>query len=743
MEGFADAMQKRKDQSLAKKDGIARMVELHKQYMTSVSWWDWKQSKIGTKNLLWKNLEDILVRSRNEDWTDKGLPTNEEVRTALNITGNKKIEEILASKPGNGESDFVEFARSVDQQRRQVEIEANRLRNYVLYGSADIEKAADAKHLEEQPFFTAFRDLDYKNQLRVACHLTQGLHRTKVGKQLLADLLFYLPFRFLDFFEDPGESFPDFTTNVADDALTVVKPLAGSYLRSPQKLKRELNPVVVSLIQLAQQLLAGINHQVVRNKDDPDARREAHQAFGTILDLFFDSANVFNEQAVNQYLPSTTHSNVLKDLSAGGIPLSEIGGLVPAYIGKSESILSTLSTDTGWLQENNPARQAVVGLKGFMASAGAVVHVLDRVEKYQEGNYQPADGGEDFTVIVKAFVDTSLSVTTLTKLGSKGFTKALNVVGLIMSGYDMVMNLFKAVDAYDRNDLSVAVGFGIAGLGTYAGIVGGLILIGQSNPIGWGLAIAGAAIALAGLTIADVTQDTKLLRWIRRCWFGRLYPGLDSNKPDKYYYNYADDDAGDELTAQARMTGTFYGFVADESVESVEVFDRRNDPEPSQLKITLDNVVLNSNTDIFIQPILNKGNGEYETQQFQHVIHLANMTNITNYHGSPPLDTKLGEEEHDPLDPPDAGEPSKGGINIWEDLSADSFSIEHLLGIDRATLQKREGHYLEIGIIPGSLKEDESNSLGPLVQGNSVSEISRAYNRVPIMVRDRKEIEIK
>lgn len=745
MTGDAEASE---GNSLAGNDAIARAFELHNRYVSQVDHWNHIQSQKGIQILLWNITENLLVQSRTSKWQNQsGLPTNDELRTALNIQGNDNIETILEREDGNSESRFVKQGRALDTQRRKVEERANDLRNYILYGSADIESAADAMAFHEQPFFAAFRNLDFNNQLRVACRITSGLSQSRVGKQLLTDLLFELPFRFLDFFHYPADDDVGFPAEPGSSSETEIKPLAERYVQSDDrgKLEKEFSPVVDNLLMLAGQTLPGVTYRVVHNPTSSPAREEAMQAFGTILYLFFDSDNVFDGDEVDQYFSSTSHDAVLSDLKSGGIPWSEVGGLVPAFVGKGEKIVGTINGETGWNGDVPASR--LVAVKGLLAGWGAGVHAMETVDKIQNDNYDGWDFAENLHVFVKTMLDTTIAKRIVDSIGKNSRAlgkKILGVIGIITNLVDMVINFYKARQAYDRNDLSVAIGFGIAGLGTLGGVATGMAyILGGLKGVGFVVAvIASAVVGLGGTIFATLTADSPVLTWVRRSIYGTLYGDDTSPDPTKFYYDYPSNNA--EQAASARMAGRYFSFQTDVAVNSVEVYDRHDAPEPSHLQVTLDNVVLASPTDVVIRPIVNKGNGDYETGQLQHVLHMADAKMLTNteHHDNPqappPLDTNLKSVNTDePIDTSPSWE-----LNVWEDQSASSFSIRDLVGIERSMLDTRSGHYLEIGIVPSSLKDSTSDSLGTQIRANTFEQYSKAYDRIPIMVRDRKEISL-
>ena len=155
---FESAMQQAQGESLAKKPGIKEAYDLIDDYGRKLDRWNSTQLRANNGILLWNLKKSVLQQSRS--WTDS--PTHGELRGAVGLDGYRKIEE-----------------------------KANRLRNYLLYGDKSIGKAANAKAYGENPFFKAMRDLDYKNQLRVACRITEDLYQSRIGKQLLGDLLFF------------------------------------------------------------------------------------------------------------------------------------------------------------------------------------------------------------------------------------------------------------------------------------------------------------------------------------------------------------------------------------------------------------------------------------------------------------------------------------------------------------------------------------------------------------------------
>lgn len=182
---FESAMQQAQGESLAKKPGIKEAYDLIDDYGRKLDRWNSTQLRANNGILLWNLKKSVLQQSRS--WTDS--PTHGELRGAVGLDGYRKIEEKI--EDGEGDSMFYYYGKAIDAQRQAVEEKANRLRNYLLYGDKSIGKAANAKAYGENPFFKAMRDLDYKNQLRVACRITEDLYQSRIGKQLLGDLLFF------------------------------------------------------------------------------------------------------------------------------------------------------------------------------------------------------------------------------------------------------------------------------------------------------------------------------------------------------------------------------------------------------------------------------------------------------------------------------------------------------------------------------------------------------------------------
>ncbi|MFC7081261.1 hypothetical protein [Halorussus caseinilyticus] len=482
-------------------------------------------------------------------------------------------------------------------------------------------------------------------------------------------------------------------------------------------------------------MIPGVIHRLTRDYERETTRNQALEALGTIFYPLFESENVFDEEAVKKHLPSTSPNAVLGDLASGDVPWSEVGGLVPAYVGKNAKVIHTISEETEWADSGNIIQRRAVALKGLFTLMGGAVHFYGTVSEYQSGNYELKDFGKNIVTLGKMMVDSvSVAKVVFSVAVNEIADKILGVVGLLADCYDAGMTLYKSVEAYERNDLSVAVGHGIAGLGAIGGIVSGTVLLaGTSNPVGWTIAgITSAIMFISGESVAALTADSALLQWVRRSAFGRNHGDIDSPEPSKFYYGYdsADDD---DQTADARMTGTYYGFQSDEKVVSINVLD--GEGIASMLKITLDEVVVASATDVFVQPIVDLGN-EYEVRPFQHIVHLANTAHVSNTADPPPLSTKLSPGAY-----ATPTKPSKWAIEIFEDPSENPFSIKDLLGIERSLLEKDRKHYLEIGIVPSSLKDTESDSIGPMIRASTADQYSRAYNRLPTMVRERKVID--
>lgn len=737
MSAFSSAMQQAKNESLVAKNGIAKAFLLQLRYENELKRWNRLQSLNGNRLRLWNLTGNLLKQSRTQKWKNtSGLPSNSDLRGALGITSSEKYEQLIDSQ-ADSQSEFIQYGQRIDEQRQRVEAKANDLRNYLLYGSEDIQKASEALPLEKQPFFTAFRDLDYKNQLRTAVKITDKLRHTLVGKQLLSDLLYDLPFRFVDFFYYPARDLPDYTLTVSNEDLTSIKPLAGEYVQSgsPGKLKKEFNPVVDNLMTLANQLMPGLVHRLTRNPDDGDVQADTLRTVGRILYPFFDSANVFDESEVRQHLSDTTPENLLGELAAGGINWSEVPELVPAYVGNAEKVISNISEETDWATAGNIVQQRAIALKGLFAVGGAVMHAANTVYEYNTGNYDWQDFGENFVVLAKTVADSTAVARALYKVGSKKIDKLLGVVGIIFDAYDTVMTLWDAYTAYQRNNISVAAGLGVAGIGTIGSGIAFAVAAG-SGGIGWTVAgVIGVAMALSGLTFASLTGPSPVLKWVKWSGFGNQFGSVDDPKPTKMYYDYQPEQSGDTLVSEARMTGTFYGFKTDATVTDVAT---RYDPGSdgvSQLIITLDDIVINSATDVVVQPIVNEGDGEYTTGPVQHVFHLSDATHVSRTPDPPPFSTEFKEAESTAT----LDKPSKWMIHVTEDINQSNFDIEDLLGIGAGDLS-RSGHYLEIGIVPSSLSETSSSGTGPTIQASTPAAWSKAYNRLPTMVRHRKEI---
>lgn len=728
---FESVMRQASGDSPAKKPGIKEAYQLIDDYVRKLDRWNSTQQKANNGILLWNLKKSVLQQSRS--WNQS--PTNSELRGALDLDGNRKIEEKI--EDGEGDSMFYYYGKAIDAQRQEVEEKANRLRNYVLYGDKTIEKASNAKPYTENSFLKAMRDLEYKNQLRVACRITENLYQSRIGKQLLADLLFYRPYRFMDFFDDPGKRLPDFSVDLPTEKETLIKPLAESYLKkvngSPTgKLKREENVVTFNLSTLASRLLPGVTHIVSHDPDDSDTRKAAQRAIGTILYPLFDSPKLWDDSKL-----SVPAGDVLSKLRTGSLAWSDVTSLGAGLVGKVEGGIDIVHESDGWKDLPSASKWAL-RLKGVVASVGGVTYAIGSFEKIQNDNYQPADAAASAVVLYKTAVDTN-TAQYLIKTGevaSKSSRKLIiEALGVIGDAIDAVQYFKNSWSNYARNDVSVGAGYGLAGLGAVTSFIAGALGI-LTSLSGIGLAVValvGIIMQITGLSIATFTQDSKLLRWFRQSMWGSNYPKNPANAvvpttPGNMAYRYVPETPVDE--AFSRMNGTFYSMTTDVSVSDVHFSP---DTAPPYVEITLDKLVMNSATDVVVRPIVNQGNGQYQHGDIQHVVHFSNKSAIT--------DANVNIQTHVPSG--NLNSPATAELRFTQDTSVSSSSVEDLVGIPQSTLDERGGHYVEIGVVPGELKGEIAKQTGTWLQktgGSSASPSDLPYDTLPIMTRKQVEL---
>jgi hypothetical protein len=727
---FESVMQQANDESLAKKPGIKEAFELIDDYSRKLSRWDSTQGKANNGILLWNLKKSILQQSRS--WS--GSPTNSDFRGALGLSGYRKIEEKI--EDGVGDSMFYYYGKAIDAQRQAVEEKANRLRNYLLYGDESIQKATNAKPYSENPFLKAMRDLDYKNQLRVACRITEDLFRSRIGKQLLSDLLFYPPYRFFDFFDNPGNPLPNYGVDLPTEKETLIKPLDGSYLQSssPGKLKRESNPVVWKLSRLATRLLPGVTQTVSHNPNDADTQEAAQWAIGTILYPFFDSSKLWDD--TNLSVPA---ADVLPKLKDGSLPWGDVTQLGGALVGKLSSGVEIVHENDGMWKLPTASKWAI-GLKGILASVGGALHAIGSFEKIQNDNYQASDLAESAVVLYKTAVDTKTAKYLIQskEVASTATRKVLTeLLGVIGDGIDAVQYFTSAWSSYERGDFSVTGGYGIAGMGAVTSFVAGALGI-VTSLSGIGLAViglVGIAMQITGLSIATFTQDSPLLDWFEQSMWGTNYPTDPANAvvpttPGNMAYRYSLREASSTEEAFSRMSGTFYGMRSDVSVSGV---DFHPNTAPPYIEITFEKLVPNSATDVVVRPIINQGSETYQLGDIQHVVHFSNKTAVT--------ESDVNIQTHVPSG--NWNSPTTAELRFTQDTSVSSSTVEDVVGIPQSTLDARGGHYVEVGIVPNELKGELSKQTGPWLQKPGSSNTSPSdlpYDTLPIMTRTQVEI---
>lgn len=728
---FESAMQGAKGESLVKKPGIKEAYKLIGDYGRALSRWDSTQQRANNGILLWNLKKSVLQQSRS--WS--GSPTHSELRGAVGLSGYRKIEEKI--EDGVGDSMFYYYGKSIDAQRQAVEEKANRLRNYLLYGDKSIEKAANAKPDSENPFFKAMRDLDYKNQLRVACRITEDLYRSRIGKQLLGDLLLYGPYRFIDFFDNPGNPLPDFTLDLPTEKKTLIKPLDESYLQIqnnlPGKLKRETNSVVLKLSTLATRILPGVTQMVSHNPNDADTRNAAQRAIGTILYPFFDSPKLWDDTDL-----SVPAADVLPKLREGSLSWGDFTKLGGALVGKIEGGIGIIDDAEGW-KDLPTASKWAAGLKGVVASVGGVVHAIGSFDKIQNDNYQASDAAASAVVLYKTAVDTKTAQYLIKtgKVASTGTRKILTeALGVIGDGIDAVQYFKSSWSNYQRNDFSVGAGYGLAGVGAVTSFIAGALGI-LTSLSGVGLVViglVGIALQITGLSIATFTQDSALLRWFRQSIWGSNYPKDPSTAvvpttPRSMAYRYSLAEASNE-EAFSRMSGTFYRMKTAVSASAV---DFHPNTAPPYIEITFDNLVVNSATDVVVRPIVNQGGGEYQLGDIHHVVHLSNKTTVTESDVNVQLHVPSGN----------LNSPTTAELRFTQDTSVSSSSVEDIAGIPESTLNARGGHYVEVGIVPSEVKGELSKQTGTWLQSPgsaSPSPSDLPYDTLPIMTRTQMEL---
>ena len=731
---FESVMREASGESLTKKPGIKEAYKLIDDYGRKLKKWDSMQEKANNGFLLWNLKKSVLQQSRT--WDDG--PTKWELRRAVNMYPDKSIEEKIESS--DGDSKFYYYGKSIDAHRQELEEKANRLRNYVLYGDKSIEKAANAKPYSENPFLKAMRELDYKNQLRAACRITEDLYRTRIGKQLLGDLLFYPPYRFIDFFDDPAKKLPDFTLDLPSQKETLIKPLADSYLilkngAPTGKLKRETNAVVMKLSTLATRLLPGVTQIVSQDPDDIDTKQAAQRAIGTILYPFFDSPKLWDDSQL-----SVPAADVLLKLRQGSLSWSDVTSLGGALVGKIEGGVGIIDDTDEW--KNLPDGSAwAAGLKSIVAGVGGALHAIESFEKIKNDNYQASDTGQTMIVLYKTAVDTTVAESVI-KGGREtleGARKvALQGLGVVADGIDAIQYYQSSWANYARNDFSVARGYGLAGWGAATSFVAGVLGI-VTSLSGVGLAVVGLvgiAMQVTGLSIATFTQDSWILRWFRNSAWGKNYEkGLSTAQvpttPGKMAYRYDVDGASIEEEF-SRMNGSYYGKTTDISVSYID-FAYNSGPLPSYLEVTFNNIVVNSATDIVVRPIFHKGNENYEYRDRHHIVHLRNKELVTD------SDVKVS------LDVPsrDYDSQTTATLRISEDDSMSSSTVKDVVGIEASEFDTRGGHYVEIGIIASELKGKLTKEMGTILKRPSSSTSSPSalpYDTVPIMARSQEEL---
>jgi hypothetical protein len=730
---FESAMQDAQGESLAKKPGIKEAYRLIDNYGRKLRRWNSTQSRAKNGILLWNLKKSVLQQSRT--WNDS--PTKWELRRAVDLYPDSTIEEKIENGTGDSDSSFYNYGKAIDSQRQKVEAKANRLRNYVLYGDESIQKAANAKSYSENPFFKAMRDLDYKNQLRVACRITEDLYQSRIGKQLLGDLLFYPPYRFIDFFDDPAKRLPDFSVDLPSQKETLIKPLAESYLKKKNgsttgQLKRQTNTVVLKLSTLATRMLPGVTQMVSHAPNDADTRKAAQRAIGTILYPLFDSPKLWDDS--NLSVPA---ADVLPKLRTGSLSWGDVTSLGGAFVGKIEGGIGILEDTEGWKNLDSASTWAL-RLKGVLASVGGVTHAIESFDKIQNDNYQAADMAASAVTLYKTAVDTNTAqylIKTGKLAAESARRKITEMLGVIGDAIDAVQYFQSSWSNYARGDLSVSAGYGIAGLGAVTSFIAGTLLA-LTSLSGVGLvaaALVGIAIQITGLSIATFTQDSWLLRWFRQSMWGSNYPKNPENAvvpttPGNMAYRYVPETPVDE--AFSRMTGAFYGQTTDVSLSDVNF---SSNTAPPYVEFTFDQFVTNSATDVVVTPVVNQGDGQYQHGDVQHVVHFANKSAITN--------ADVNVQTHVPSG--NLNSPATAELRFTQDTSVSSSSIEDLVGIPQSTFDDRGGHYVEVGIVPGELKGELAKQTGTWMQkpgSSSASPSDLPYDTLPIMTRTQVEL---
>ena len=293
--------------------------------------------------------------------------------------------------------------------------------------------------------------------------------------------------------------------------------------------------------------------------------------------------------------------------------------------------------------------------------------------------------------------------------------------------------VLKAHDAYDRNDISMAVGFGVAGVGAMSSmVITGLGVAGTLSGVGlWVPFAISLVLQVGGVSVALFSEDSDLLKWVKRCYWGINYK-QDTAEPSDLDFGF-DVSGDDKATGFARQVGKFNDFRTKVDVKSLEVENYDGQYE-SVAEFELANFSEESVSAFVVRPIVKDDSGEYKIRPIQHVISFDPLNSFSR--GT--VDFYLQKYTSD-------DETSKY-LRIEEDSSSGSTSVKDVLGIGVGTLDPPSEHYLEVGLVPIKLENKLAKAMGDVIKPSSRPDVTiddLPYDRLPIMVRKRKRIRVQ
>lgn len=181
-----------------------------------------------------------------------------------------------------------------------------------------------------------------------------------------------------------------------------------------------------------------------------------------------------------------------------------------------------------------------------MPRLGRLIGVLQFVNLYNSVGDFSKHGGIEAVRVTGAILSTIGAVGTVLeetaalgsrKVGRFVVTEVAKKVAMragVAAGFlDVIYNAYKAHGELQSGDTGAAASYTVAAVGSAAGAVGGVILLAVAgntaavgganfwNPIGWGLLIGGAVIAIAGIISLCWTDNSPMEDWLLHCYWGK------------------------------------------------------------------------------------------------------------------------------------------------------------------------------------------------------------------------------